>query len=115
MLSSIQDKINDEEIDEALKKVGLWENKDVSVKNYSLGMKKKLGIAQAIMENPRLIILDEPMNALDDQSVKKMRVLFKKLATENNVAIIIASHNMDDINVLSDNIYKIIDFNVQRI
>lgn len=115
MLSSIQGKIGDEEIDGALKTVGLWENKDVSVKNYSLGMKKKLGIAQAIMEKPRLIILDEPMNALDDQSVQKMRVLFKKLSTENNVTIIIASHNMDDINVLSDNIYKISDFNVQRI
>jgi ABC-2 type transport system ATP-binding protein len=108
MLAGIQGKIAAADINRVLKLVGLWPARDKKVKNYSLGMKKKLGIAQAIMEKPQVIILDEPMNALDEDSVIQMRELFKKLA-HNNVSIIIASHNMEDINVLCDKIYKIKD------
>lgn len=78
-------------------------------------MKKKLGIAQAIMEKPKVIILDEPMNALDEDSVQNIRTVLKKLATENNVSILIASHNMDDINLLCDKIYKINNYKVNEI
>ena len=78
-------------------------------------MKKKLGIAQAIMEKPKVIILDEPMNALDEDSVQNIRTVLKKLATENNVCILIASHNMDDINLLCDKIYKINNYNVNEV
>jgi ABC-2 type transport system ATP-binding protein len=69
-------------------------------------MKKKLGIAQAIMENQKLILLDEPMNALDEESVEKMRELFKKLASEG-ATIVIASHNKEDIRTLCNKVYKI--------
>lgn len=115
ILSSIKNLINKDDIKSTLKLVGLWGKHNQKVKNYSLGMKKKLGIAQAIMEKPKVIILDEPMNALDEDSVQNIRTVLKKLATENNVCILIASHNMDDINLLCDKIYKINNYKVNEI
>jgi ABC-2 type transport system ATP-binding protein len=70
-------------------------------------MKKKLGIAQAIMEKPKIILLDEPMNALDNESVEEMRALFSDLAKKKKVTIVIASHNLEDINLLCDRVYQL--------
>ncbi|MGU8535626.1 ATP-binding cassette domain-containing protein [Clostridium perfringens] len=105
-LASIQNKINDKEIKEAMSIVGLDQNDKRAVKKYSLGMKQRLGIAQAIMENPSLVILDEPMNGLDKQGVEDIRNLILNLK-KNGVTILLASHNPDDIKLLCDKVYEI--------
>jgi ABC-2 type transport system ATP-binding protein len=73
------------------------------VGKYSLGMRQRLGIAQAIMESPKLLILDEPMNGLDKKGVQEMRELFKGLRQEGKT-IILASHNAADIDELCDTV-----------
>ncbi|HEW4455449.1 TPA: ABC transporter ATP-binding protein [Streptococcus pneumoniae] len=108
-LASIRGVVGNQEINDTLKIVGLYEQKDQKVKTYSLGMKKKLGIAQAIMENPSILLLDEPMNALDKSSVENMRTLFRKLSSEKGTTILIASHSEEDIRILCDKVYAIED------
>ncbi|HGK3217259.1 TPA: ABC transporter ATP-binding protein [Streptococcus pneumoniae] len=108
-LASIRGVVGNQEINDTLKIVGLYEQKDQKVKTYSLGMRKKLGIAQAIMENPSILLLDEPMNALDKSSVENMRTLFRKLSGEKGTTILIASHSEEDIRILCDKVYAIED------
>jgi len=108
-LASIRGVVGNQEINDTLKIVGLYEQKDQKVKTYSLGMRKKLGIAQAIMENPFILLLDEPMNALDKSSVENMRTLFRKLSSEKGTTILIASHSEEDIRILCDKVYAIED------
>ncbi|HHD9720406.1 TPA: ABC transporter ATP-binding protein [Streptococcus pneumoniae] len=108
-LASIRGVVGNQEINDTLKIVGLYEQKDQKVKTYSLGMRKKLGITQAIMENPSILLLDEPMNALDKSSVENMRTLFRKLSSEKGTTILIASHSEEDIRILCDKVYAIED------
>ncbi|HHG7463528.1 TPA: ABC transporter ATP-binding protein [Streptococcus pneumoniae] len=108
-LASIRGVVGNQEINDTLKIVGLYEQKDQKVKTYSLGMRKKLGIAQAIMENPSILLLDEPMNALDKLSVENMRTLFRELSSEKGTTILIASHSEEDIRILCDKVYAIED------
>ena len=108
-LASIRGVVGNQEINDTLKIVGLYEQKDQKVKTYSLGMRKKLGIAQAIMENPSILLLDEPMIALDKSSVENMRRLFRKLSSEKGTTILIASHSEEDIRILCDKVYAIDD------
>ncbi|MCI9012953.1 MAG: ATP-binding cassette domain-containing protein, partial [Lachnospiraceae bacterium] len=75
------------------------------VGKYSLGMKQRLGIAQAIMENPEILILDEPMNSLDNQGVDEVRGILTGLRDEGKT-IILASHNKEDIEILCDEVYE---------
>ncbi len=89
-----------------LKKVGLEEDYKKKYKEYSLGMKQKLRLAQAIMENQELIILDEPTNGLDEASVENVYKILLQLKKENKL-ILIASHNKDDLKLLCDKIFKI--------
>lgn len=105
-LAQINNKISDEEIKDALVKVGLDPIEKKVFKKYSLGMKQKLGIAQAIMENPDVIILDEPTNALDEDSVKRIYDMMKKLKAENKV-VIISNHNKEELEAVCDEIYTI--------
>ena len=84
--------------------VGLTDSADKPVGKYSMGMRQRLGIAQAIMEDPSLIILDEPMNGLDNQGVDEMRSLFLKLKKEGKTFVIV-SHNREDIEMLCDKVY----------
>lgn len=98
-LASIRDKITEEEIKKAMQTVGLDPDDKRPYRKYSLGMKQKLGIAQAIMENPKILLLDEPMNNLDYESIISMRELFKKL-NNNGTTILITSHNKEDIEIL---------------
>ena len=72
---------------------------------FSLGMRQRLAIAQAIMEKPKLIILDEPMNGLDKRGVEEMRQIFLNLKAEGT-AILLARHNMEDIRCLCDKVYE---------
>lgn len=100
-LAEIRNKISQNDIIEALKKVGLDPNDRRTVAKYSLGMKQRLAIAQAVMEKPQLILLDEPTNALDPDAV----IQFKKMMEEEkrrNACIIIATHNHQDIDELFD-------------
>ena len=97
------------EVKRAMEKVGLdWKSRK-PVKAYSLGMKQKLGIAQAVMNRPRLLILDEPMNSLDLESVREMREYFLELQKEQGLTILIASHIREDINALCGRIYRVGD------
>lgn len=106
LLASVNNKINNKDIEDVLNLVGLDPENKKKVKYYSLGMKQKLGIAQAIMENPGFIILDEPMNALDENSVKNIRNIILDLKRKGKL-IIITSHNSEDIKILCDYIFKI--------
>jgi ABC-2 type transport system ATP-binding protein len=90
---------------EAIEKVGLDPELKKKVKHYSLGMRQRLAIAQAIMENPDILILDEPMNGLDKKGVEEMRILFMELK-EQGKTILLASHNKEDIDILCDQVYE---------
>lgn len=104
-LASIRDVIGPEEIRESMEKVGLDPGSRKKVGKYSLGMKQRLGIAQAIMENPEILVLDEPMNSLDNQGVKDVREILMQLREEGKT-IILSSHNKEDIEVLCDEVYE---------
>lgn len=106
MLADIKKEIGEEEIEGILEKVGLKENARKKYRKYSLGMKQKLGIAAALMENPRMILLDEPTNALDEESVKKLRELLLEYR-EKGALIILASHDKEELSALSDEVYEI--------
>lgn len=103
LLASIRNKINEEQIIEYMKMFLLEPKEKKVLKKYSLGMKQKIGIIQAIMENPQLLILDEPFNALDETSVSILRKLLIKYKDENKL-IIITSHHAEDISLLCDNV-----------
>jgi len=105
-LAEINNKINDNDITNILKEVGLDPTEKKSFRKYSLGMKQKLGIAQAIMENPDVVILDEPTNALDEESVKKINSMIVKLKNDNKL-VLISNHNRDELEMICDEIYSI--------
>lgn len=104
-LASIKNMIGEKEIKESMERVGLDPNSKKKVGKYSLGMRQRLGIAQAIMENPDILILDEPMNGLDNQGVEGVREILLNLKDEGK-SIILASHNKEDIEVLCDEVYE---------
>lgn len=93
-------------VENAMRAVGLDPANKKPVRKYSLGMRQRLGIAQAIMENPELLILDEPMNGLDNQGVEDMRGLFAELR-ERGKTILLASHSNEDIRALCDTVCEL--------
>lgn len=105
MLSNIKGIIDDNKIKECMNFFGLNFKDRKKVKNYSLGMKQKLALIQATMEDPEILILDEPMNALDEDTVKKVRNLLMEL--KKTKIILLASHIKEDIELLCDEIYQI--------
>lgn len=105
-LAKIRGKISKDDVRGAIKKVGLDPNEKKHVGKYSLGMKQRLGIAQAIMEDPDILILDEPLNGLDKTGVADMRELLLQLKDDGK-AMMIASHNSVDIDVLCDRVFQI--------
>lgn len=108
ILASIQNRISDDEIRDAIRKVGLDPDDKRIFKKYSLGMKQRLGIAAAIMERPDIVILDEPINALDEAGAGLIKGLLDELKA-NGSLIIIACHDTEELNYLSDEIYEIYD------
>lgn len=102
-LAKIKNKISANEIKAAISSVGLNPDDKKHVGKYSLGMRQRLGLAQAIMENPDLLILDEPMNGLDKDGVKDMRQYLLNLKAQGKT-ILIASHSAEDIDVLCDTV-----------
>ncbi|MBS4979223.1 MAG: ATP-binding cassette domain-containing protein, partial [Clostridiales bacterium] len=101
----VRGKIGTKEIVDTLKKVGLDPDSKKIVKKYSLGMRERLGIAQAIMENPAILILDEPFNGLDKNGVKEVYHILRELKEEGKT-ILLASHNEQDILTLCDETYE---------
>lgn len=113
-LAAIRGKIKDDRIREVIRMVGLNPDDKKRVGKFSLGMRQRLGIAQAIMEDPSLLVLDEPMNGLDKDGVEDMRQLFKKLKEEGKT-ILLCSHNAEDIAVLCDEVYEMEKGEIKRV
>ena len=104
MLASIRHKISDEEIKNAIRLVGLDPESKKHVGKYSLGMRQRLGLAQALMEHPDILLLDEPLSGLDNDGVQEMyQILLKQ--REAGKLIVVASHSSEDIRVLCDEIF----------
>ncbi len=106
LISEINNKVGAKEIKEIISAVGLDPEDKKRFKKYSLGMKQRLGIAQALMENPDLIILDEPTNALDSDAILLIKELLINMKN-NNKLILLASHDKEELEVLSDEIFYI--------
>lgn len=104
-LADIRKRIDKKRICESMLSVGLDPNNKKPVKKYSLGMRQRLGLAQAIMEDPILLVLDEPMNGLDNEGVEDMRKYLLHWKSEGKT-ILLASHNKEDIQILCDVVYE---------
>lgn len=113
ILSKIKKVANDDDIKKTLLAVGLEADSKKKVKTFSLGMKQKLNIAQAIFESPDILLLDEPTNALDTETIKNIRNILLKMK-EQGKTIIIASHNDEDLNILADEIILIVDGSIRK-
>lgn len=107
-LAEIQGKIGEREIADAMSKVGLDPSNKTKVDDYSLGMKQKLGLAQAFMEEQDILVLDEPFNALDYKTYGDVKEIIRMLKAEGKT-IFLTSHNFDDLEQLCDEIYAIED------
>ena len=105
LLGSIQKKIDDSDINKILDEVHLNEDRNKKYHKYSLGTKQKLGIAQAIMEDPEIIVLDEPFNGVENETAEQIRTLLLKLKKKGKL-IIIASHIKEDIAISADEVYE---------
>ena len=103
LLADLRGKISKDTVRKTMEQVGLDPNLKRHVRKYSLGMRQRLGLAQAIMEDPELLILDEPMNGLDKDGVKDMRQYLLDLKA-NGKTILIASHSAEDIDILCDTV-----------
>ena len=117
VLAGIQNIITIEQVKKSMQQVGLDPDNKLPVKKYSLGMRQRLGLAQAIMEDPSILILDEPTNSLDKHGIKEIHSLLLSLKKRNKL-ILIASHNHEDIHALCDEIYEMengqIEFHSQK-
>lgn len=112
-LALIRNQIGNEEIEAVMRQVGLDPGSRKHVSKYSLGMRQRLGIAQAIMEQPDILILDEPFNGLDQQGISEMRELFLELKRDGRI-ILLASHMKEDVELLCDEIYEVKDHHINR-
>ena len=104
MYANLHSKISKERIDEAVKLVGMENRIEEKVKKYSLGMKQRVGLAQALVCSPNLLILDEPTNGLDPAGIKELRDILKKLAHEENVAVMVSSHMLAEMELMCDRV-----------
>lgn len=108
LLAKLNKKADDEQIKSAICRVGLEPDDKRTFKKYSLGMKQRIVIAQAIMESPDILMLDEPTNALDEEGVELVRKIVKE-EKERGTMILIASHNKEDIQLLTDKVFLMSD------
>lgn len=105
LLASINHKVHSKEVVESMLRVGLEPMSKKKVGKYSLGMRERLGIAQAIMEKPRILIFDEPFNGLDKNGTRKIRNLIKDI-NERGATVLLTSHNSQDIDSLCHDVYE---------
>ena len=115
ILAGIRRKAGKERLEEAMLKVGLKPELEVRVAKYSLGMKQRLAIAQALMEDPSLLILDEPFESVDREGVVSLRGLLKSLNEERGVTILISSHVGEDISQLCKSVYRVQNQGLHRV
>lgn len=104
LLAKLNNKIDNEQIKNAINRVGLDPNDKRTCKRYSLGMRQRIILAQAIMEQPEIIMLDEPTNSLDEDGVRLIRKVIAE-EKQRGAMILLASHNKEDINLLADEVY----------
>lgn len=96
--------VTKQRIDEVVAQVGLQNRIHEKVKTYSLGMRQRLGLAQAMLHRPKFLILDEPTNGLDPAGIREFRMYLRKIAAEDNVAIVVSSHLLSEIELMVDRI-----------
>lgn len=96
-IARLESNVNDNRINEVLRIVRMEKRAKEKVQTYSLGMKQRLGLARALLTNPKLVILDEPTNGLDPQGMKDIRELIKKLSVENNITFLISTHLLHEV------------------
>ena len=106
LLAKARKRIGDAEIDQVMERLSLDPGNRLPVRKYSLGMKQRLGIAQAIMEMPCLLVLDEPMGALDEEGVRDVRRILMELK-QQGTTILLSSHNAEDIRMLCDTSHRL--------
>lgn len=104
LYARIHGDVTKERIDEVVELVGLKNRIDEKVKKYSLGMKQRLGLAQAILTKPKLLLLDEPTNGLDPAGIKELRDVLKNLAHVENVGILVSSHQLAEMQLMCDRV-----------
>lgn len=97
LISNLYKNVDKKRIDEVIKIVKLETRINDKVSKYSLGMRQRLGIAQALLHKPNLLILDEPTNGLDPEGIKELRDIIKRLATKEKVGVVISSHNLSEL------------------
>lgn len=114
LLASIENKIGDKEIMDTIEKLNLKEEINKKYGKYSLGTKQKLGIAQVLMEDPKLIVLDEPLNGIENETAKEVRKILNEEKKKDKI-IIVASHIKEDIDTLADVVYNIDNGIVEKI
>ncbi len=114
LLASIENKIGDKEIMNTIEKLNLKEEINKKYSKYSLGTKQKLGIAQVLMEDPKLIVLDEPLNGIENETAKEVRKILNEEKKKDKI-IIVASHIKEDIDTLADVVYNIDNGIVEKI
>lgn len=114
LLASIENKIGDKEIMDTIAKLNLKEEINKKYSKYSLGTKQKLGIAQVLMEDPKLIVLDEPLNGIENETAKEVRKILNEEKKKDKI-IIVASHIKEDIDTLADVVYNIDNGIVEKI
>lgn len=114
LLASIENKIGDKEIMDTIEKLNLKEEINKKYSKYSLGTKQKLGIAQVLMEDTKLIVLDEPLNGIENETAKEVRKILNEEKKKDKI-IIVASHIKEDIDTLADVVYNIDNGIVEKI
>lgn len=102
--SRMHEDVSKERIDEVVKQVGLTKRINEKVSTYSLGMRQRLGLAQALLHDPKFLILDEPTNGLDPAGIREFRTYLRKIAVENNVSIFVSSHLLSEIELMCDRV-----------
>lgn len=95
---------SEDEIVQALKTVRLYEQRDKKLKNYSLGMRQRLGLAMALLGDPKLLILDEPTNGLDPAGIQEIRELIRSLPRERDMTVIVSSHLLNEVEQMADHV-----------
>ncbi len=100
----MRDGVTEERIDEVVKLVGMSNRINEKIKRYSLGMRQRLGVAQALLHRPKLLVLDEPTNGLDPAGIKELRDILKKLAHEENICVLVSSHLMSEMELMCDRV-----------
>lgn len=105
LLAAINRRVSKEQLSACMEQLGLGDAKDKRVSKYSMGMRQRLGIAQSIMEDPKLLILDEPLNGLDEQGVRDIRALLLELKRQGKT-VLLSSHNGEDIDLLCDSVCR---------